>query len=422
VSPSLFRLQQVRLENFRHFGDLTIRLNEKLTVIHAENAGGKTALLSGISIALGAALKSSTGNIRDSDVRQTIATDRSFTRTPSYPCRVEANGWVDGAEHSWAREIEGPGGRTTNRDAKTVRAALNRVWQSTQSDWPVLAFYGTQRLWGIVKATERKRGHTDRDDGYVDALDPRSKEQQLLEWVFRVTMAKLQHDKAPGEYVAFSRALAVALSHHTDGGDYVVEEVEYDVARNEPVLRGANGSRIPWSQLSDGYHVFAGLVADLARRCVTLNPHRGERAIEEAQGVVLIDEVDLHLHPRWQRVVLRQLQRAFPNLQFVVSTHSPQVLSSVANDQVVMLREGRVVASAPVAGRDSNSILRESFETSERDEDAPSTATWHRLTKALDQKHFDEARSLLKDLRREWGELDPEVVHATRILSWADDP
>ena len=99
-------------------------------------------------------------------------------------------------------------------------------------------------------------------------------------------------------------------------------------------MRFEDGHEAPWSELSDGYHVFIALVADIARRAVMLNEFDGAEAPARVEGVVLIDEIDLHLHPRWQRVALPRLREAFPRLQFIISTHSPQVLSSAENRQV----------------------------------------------------------------------------------------
>lgn len=82
-------------------------------------------------------------------------------------------------------------------------------------------------------------------------------------------------------------------------------------------------------QLSDGYRNMLGMVSDIAQRCVTLNPHLGAAAVAQTPGVVLIDEIDLHLHPKWQRRVVADLTRAFPLAQFVATTHSPFIIQSL---------------------------------------------------------------------------------------------
>ena len=84
------------------------------------------------------------------------------------------------------------------------------------------------------------------------------------------------------------------------------------------------------------------MVADIAWRCVTLNPHLGPAATHETSGVVLIDELDLHLHPRWQRHVVGDLRRAFPRLQFIVTTHSPFIVQSMKPEEVLSLDDPAV--------------------------------------------------------------------------------
>ena len=87
--------------------------------------------------------------------------------------------------------------------------------------------------------------------------------------------------------------------------------------------------RLPLSSLSDGVRNMIALIADIAHRCARLNPHLSEEAARQTPGVLLIDEVDMHLHPRWQQLVVDLLRKAFPSLQIILSTHSPHVLSTV---------------------------------------------------------------------------------------------
>ena len=93
------------------------------------------------------------------------------------------------------------------------------------------------------------------------------------------------------------------------------------------------------NQLSDGIQAVFALVADLAYRCYLLNSHLGDEATKQTPGIVLIDEVDMHLHPKWQQTILTQLRTAFPGIQFIVTTHSPQVLSTVAAENIRIIHE-----------------------------------------------------------------------------------
>ena len=105
--------------------------------------------------------------------------------------------------------------------------------------------------------------------------------------------------------------------------------------------------KLSLDQLSGGYRIVLALAADLARRMAQGNPHLDDPL--ESEAVVLIDEVELHLHPGWQQRILGDLQRTFPNAQFIVSTHSPQVLTTVEPQRIVELyRDGdRIIAGTP---------------------------------------------------------------------------
>ncbi len=118
-------------------------------------------------------------------------------------------------------------------------------------------------------------------------------------------------------------------------------------------------------QLSDGEKLLLALTADLARRLAMTYPDRGDPL--QGEAVVMIDEIELHLHPAWQRRALSALARTFPGCQLIVTTHSPQVLSEVPNDAVVLVKDFQFVRpGAPTAGRDSNAILVEAMDTPER--------------------------------------------------------
>jgi predicted ATP-binding protein involved in virulence len=94
---------------------------------------------------------------------------------------------------------------------------------------------------------------------------------------------------------------------------------------------------MPVSQLSDGIKSILAMVADIAHRCVRLNPQFGAEAARQTPGIVLIDEVELHLHPGWQQTIIASLQAAFPHIQFIVTTHSPQVLTTVPAECIRIL-------------------------------------------------------------------------------------
>lgn len=149
-----------------------------------------------------------------------------------------------------------------------------------------------------------------------------------------------------------------------------IQELHFDVLSNRLISADRSlwlgpdpahsEQSFPIDYLSDGMRSMVAMVADIAWRIATLNPHLGAEAAQETQGVVLIDELDLHLHPEWQRRVLGDLRRAFPRIQFIVTTHSPQVLASAENRWVKMLnKDGELEDAGRVYGKDSNSVLED---------------------------------------------------------------
>ena len=277
--------------------------------------------------------------------------------------------------------------------------------------WPLFVWYGVDRL-GRLRGRHRKVERTrDRWEAYASSLDPNLDEAPLLQWLedeFLGDVVRRQQEE-PERF--FHTAVMEAMVRATPG----VTNAWYDPVERGPKVRFENGHVTSWSELSDGYHVYIALVADIARRAVMLNEIDGADAPARVEGVVLIDELDLHLHPRWQRVALPRLHEAFPRLQLVVSTHSPQILSSAENRQVRRLVNGRLQADHVfVEGRDTNAILREYMHTEDRDGEG--TRELQTLHDFIDRGRLEDAEKLYKTLLARWGDLDPDLIEAKVLL------
>ncbi|MCB9705854.1 MAG: AAA family ATPase [Myxococcales bacterium] len=175
-----------------------------------------------------------------------------------------------------------------------------------------------------------------------------------------------------------------------------------------------NGHELMLTQLSDGERRLVLMVADIARRMAVLNPSLDETL--RSPGIILIDEIELHLHPRWQRTVIGALQAAFPNVQFIIATHSPQVLASVPDECVVLLKDGKALPGHPrVRGRDTNTILEEVMEASAR---PPEIQARIDEIYELIERHPDDAHARLEELEAELGEDEPELVRARAMMDF----
>ena len=170
--------------------------------------------------------------------------------------------------------------------------------------------------------------------------------------------------------------------------------------------------------LSDGQRIMLTLVGDLAKRAAVLNPHLGDAAQTETPGVVMVDELDLHLHPRWQRRVIRDLKATFPSLQFIATTHSPQLIGQAEPQEVTLLDGGEATNPPRSFGVDSSRVLEEVMGASARDREVQGLLA--RLFKLVDEEDFDRARALLADVEQKLGSDDPEVARARALMTFLE--
>ena len=158
------------------------------------------------------------------------------------------------------------------------------------------------------------------------------------------------------------------------------------------------------------------MIADIAYRMAVLNPQLLENALVQTPGVILIDEVDLHLHPVWQQRILADLTTIFPAVQFIVTSHAPSVINSVRKENILILSHGNVGYSPAeeVYGSDSNSILTSVMAASER----PIHVKQRFLDfySAIDQHELDKAEIILGEIEALIGTADPELTSARVTL------
>ncbi len=188
---------------------------------------------------------------------------------------------------------------------------------------PLITLYSAGRAWLKPKPNHlRFRGPQERIQGYADCLEEESNEQFLYDWFTQREIAALQKNGASKTMEGIRQAVCTCL-----GDDWT--RVWYDIDLAEVMAEHKDNGSLPVRLLSDGQRSILAMGLDMAYRCAVLNPHLAENASQETPGVVLIDEIDLHLHPKWQREIVGNLRRAFPKVQFFVTTHSPIIIQSL---------------------------------------------------------------------------------------------
>lgn len=375
-----FQLQSLELRNYRHVRHSRLHLHEHLTVLIAPNGGGKSGIINAIRLMLQAFV--CRFDLADSR-EPTLSLDDIHVRSSSQggllrdlPCMLEVRALLAGKEQIWTlqRNDERPyeaippkmetlPGNELQRSADRLQAHLRQNPHAAVTV-PVIVCYGTTRLSGqqVLAAHESHQSEQfHRLYGYRGALDAATDFSRFSEWFTWLCQWRDQElaslgAQSPTLYAktrwgAMLHAVRAAIDtiiRPTTGWHSLDYSVEHERAL---ILRHEEFGILKVAQLSDGIRGMLALAGDLAWRCIKLNPHLGKEAALKAPGVVLIDELDMHLHPSWQQHVVQQLRAAFPKLQFIVTTHSPQILSCVPKECIRMIcppsAEGEVIVDQP---------------------------------------------------------------------------
>lgn len=335
------KIKKIDIKNFHGFENISFNLDDNFTLFIGENATGKTSVLDALAVAIGGYILGIDGidsrNIQDSEVRRKqIEQGKIIHLEKQYPVKIEATGICDNKEIIWERSLNKEKGRTTRTKAtKIIEYAKNKNKKVTQGEdciLPVFAYHGTGRLWAHIKDTDEDNIFEtgSRILGYKNCLNPISNEKFFLKWFKKMTLIEIQDEIEIYQFRAVKKAIQEFISKISiDNETLEKSKISYNISSNELIITLENGKRLPYNLLSDGYRNIIGLVADIAFRMAVLNPHLEQDAIIKTPGIVLIDEIDLHLHPQWQRKIVSDFKRVFPNIQFIATTHSPFIIQSL---------------------------------------------------------------------------------------------
>jgi predicted ATP-binding protein involved in virulence len=359
------RLVKLRLQNFRCFDKLVVDFDPRLTVIVAENGAGKTSILDAIAIGFGRIITKLPGVSGIASKETDLRIDKSERRSPFLFLGWEAVRqdkqalvWAAGRKRDASVKAAAVREELDNGFAELLDIAFKQINAYTAGlaeaaakgeafFLPVIAYYGTNRA--ILEEVQRRRNFkTDfsRFDALSGALQPDARFKAAFEWFTAMEDVERREREARRSFEYRLPALEVvrgAISRMIDDCSNprtVIRPLRFLIDRCAP---DGTVRSLRVTQLSDGYRVVLGLVMDLARRMAQANSELvpgGNEIVNplDLPAVVLIDEVDLHLHPRWQQRIVGDLMRTFPGAQFIVTTHSPQVLSSVPASSIRVLQ------------------------------------------------------------------------------------
>ena len=342
------KITKMEMKNFRGFEEKSLEFSENFNVLIGGNGTGKTSILDALAIGLHALLAKvlhrSGKKIYEDDVhRKKLSENPDLPPESQFPSALLFHGIPTIGDHrdneaAWSEHI---GARGTPEEWKPLSmkwtteygSLLQGVIQIGQAfSTPCFTYYGA---WRTVRKGKGRvsegNGKPSRKDGYRQCLDPAIDEDALVQWIKNMEFRALKTREKNPSLEAVRNAMAKCVKD--------CQKVEMDRDGEELCVTLEDGCELPFRMLSDGYRNVLSMVGDIARRAAILNPYWGESAPLETPGVVLIDEIDLHLHPQWQREIVEGLRSAFPKMQFIVTTHSPFIIQSLKPGELIDLDE-----------------------------------------------------------------------------------
>lgn len=405
-------LSTLEMEQFRGFTRRTVlEFEPQFTLIVGENGVGKTSVLWALRVLLSHTLKvlvkksGKTLAFKTDDIARGKRgqQDWPFLRaestimlsqpdTPLVKCVVQKNAG------SFALNTESDGRPrehavdTPDRYEVTPITFANR-FSAKEDPTPLAVYYSAHRSLALERSASRARAAGGPGAAYAEALEDRDLRlgEAILLW--RKEEALEQSDGLPARAnQAISRALPAFL------GKFSNLRIEGD---DKPrLVVDKLGTKLDLSQLSDGERGILAVLMDLTRRLSQANPTLRHPA-RDGRAVVLIDELDLHMHPRWQREIVSRLTEAFPKCQFIATTHSPAIISEVQPESLFLLRQDGddIVPQrcGQAYGLDASYVMEHIMGTAPRP--APATDAINSIEDALESGNLDLARSKLAELR-----------------------
>lgn len=445
-------INKLMLDYIGRFTELTIQLaptekhRSNVTLLVGNNGAGKTTILKSLATSLSwlvARIRTEKGNgshISDEDIQNgsigAVVTLSLIDRTHPRSTRPDAAPEDELFVWGIARAKQG---RKAEVHSSLSEATLladhyrNLLTQDDKASLPLIAYYPVERSVLEIPLKIRTKHTFDQLDGYDNALNRGVDFRRFFEW-FREredsenetgisdtalaeisvkfgyksevwkTLTRLKASSRDRQLTAVRSAIAAFMPGFTNLR-----------VQRKPRLHMAidkDGVTLNVAQLSQGEKSMMALVGDIARRLAMMNQSLDNPL--HGDGIVLIDEVDLHLHPRWQRSLIRQLSGTFPNCQFVLTTHSPLVISDAKDVLVYVLNDGEIHEHDGLYGLDANQVLLEVMDTDIRNENVQKSL--NQLLKHIQDADLENAQKLFAELSGELPEGHIELTKAALLI------
>lgn len=343
-------LTDVGIRNFRGIENVEFSFKPGINLLLGDNGVGKTSILEAIATSLSGFMGGITGatakGILQSDVRVSKAAmaDASMQLIHHTPVEIDCTAVDTDVPSQWIRCREDELGGTKTKTkivSNSIVKYARKLANDENSTLPLLAYLSVRRIAAPRRAdfgTALAKKLDDRRCGYIGCLDDALDFSAIKAWVLKMEMTAFQKEGKIAEYETFKNVISSVMKKMSE----LDEAPTVKWSRQwEDIVYVENEKELPISYLSAGYQSLLWMTMNIAYRMALLNP--GTDYLENTSGIVLIDELDMHLHPKWQWNILKTLEESFPKIQFIIATHSPILISSCKSGQLIHIDEKHLV-------------------------------------------------------------------------------
>lgn len=428
-------LKKVSFKNFRCFQELELELPPNEIVLIGKNGSGKTSFLQGVLYGLVEFVQPFVGmlddmprqfNLSEEAWREVSEREYGFVATPQYPVELKFDFLISEKEYHVCCTTDSRKDAILNPDASLLQR-LAFQWKSQAEQWddalvlPVIACFGTTRQWNFPSGQSNARRSANgipRSNGYRGSLNATADVNGIRDWFQKMLLMERRRPERAFEFVRFAMAKVLEVLFNSDQKEARVV-VDYDAEIEDIDVRITQGKQVelmPLFRMSDGVKSVLSMVADIAYRMAILNPQLESSVLLETPGIVIIDEVDMHLHPAWQKSIVPCFSAIFPKVQFIFTTHAPAVLANVQTGNILKIADGSIypLKNNKPYGKAVDAILRDTMETQVRPQQI--LELLGKFHKNIDDSDLDAAQKTLGMLKKLLGENDEDVIRAQITL------
>ena len=412
-------LEKVHIMNYKAIDKIYIDLQPGINLLIGDNGAGKTSVLEGIAVALSGLFVNvagvSTKNFVKEDARMIINSlgDASTSVTYCEPILAGCSLKIcDGKDFQWCRFKEEMSEPHTKIDDKAVCMWMKKLTNQTDSILPLVSYQSAARTWKARRGdfgTELQKKLDDRRCGYIGCLDYSMHVKAIQQWCMKQEITVVNKGKVR-EYETFKSIISTFMKEINELDE--TPEVYYSPQFGELAYKDSKED-MAISKLSAGYQSLLWMIMDLAYRVCLLNPELSDRS--QINGIVLIDEIDMHLHPKWQWNIIKAFSTTFENVQFIIATHSPIVISSAKETNLILLDEEQGVTYLPECyGYAVEDVLCYRQESMSRPKNVK--VLIDQIIESVDDENFNDAEKALVKLKNILGEDNSEFKKMAGVV------